>query len=223
MPDIPETNKREPKLPTEDARQRAVPYAELHCKTNFSFLEGASHADELVVHAAELGYRALAITDAHSLAGVVRAHGAAKEIGLKLLIGAEIRPVDAPPVVLWATDRAAYGRLSRLITVGRRRAEKGDSRLAFDDVAEHAEGLIAGVVLLRMRNGECGMGNAQAVNSVPFHIPHSNIPHSDLARYRDVFSARCYALAELHCGPSDERRLAEWIGLAQHAGVPLVA
>ncbi len=57
---------------------------------------------------------------------------------LKLLIGAEIRPVDAPPIVLWATDRAAYGRLSRLITLGSRRVEKGDCRLTFEDVAGHA-------------------------------------------------------------------------------------
>ena len=97
-------------------------YAELHCKTNFSFLEGASHSAELVERAAELGYSALAITDRNSLAGIVRAHGAAKDIGFKLLIGAEITPTDAPPVVLWATDRRSYGRLSRLITVGRRRA-----------------------------------------------------------------------------------------------------
>ncbi len=83
-----------------------MPYAELHAKTNFSFLEGASHPDELVRRAAELGYYALAITDRNSLAGVVRAHGAAKEAGLKLIIGAEITPDDAPPVVLWATDRA---------------------------------------------------------------------------------------------------------------------
>lgn len=119
-------------------------YAELHAKTNFSFLEGASHPDELVCHAAELGYAALAVTDRNSLAGVVRAHGAAKEVGLKLLIGAEITPEDAPPVVLLATDRAAYGRLARLITVGRRRAEKGECRLLLEDVAQHAEGLIAG-------------------------------------------------------------------------------
>ena len=92
MPDVHETNKRQPDLPAENRREGAVPYAELHCKTNFSFLEGASHPDELVVRAAELGYQALAITDAHSVAGVVRAHGAAKQIGLKLLIGAEIRP-----------------------------------------------------------------------------------------------------------------------------------
>src|SRR3982751_1782045 len=104
-------------------------YAELHCKTNFSFLEGASHAKELVARAAELGYAALAITDRHSLAGVVRAHGAAKDLGLKLIVGAEIAPLDVPPVVLWATDRAAYGRLTRLLTVGCRRAAKGQCAL----------------------------------------------------------------------------------------------
>ena len=121
-------------------------YAELHCKTNFSFLEGASHPDELVRQAAELGYRALAVTDRNSLAGVVRAHIAAKEVGLQLIIGAEITPIDAPPVVLWATDRASYGRLCRLITRGRRAAPKGECALTLDDVAEFAEGLIAGVI-----------------------------------------------------------------------------
>ena len=74
-------------------------YAELHAKTNFSFLEGASHPDELVPRAAELGYGALAVTDRNSLAGIVRAHGAAKDAGLKLIVGAEITPEDAPPVV----------------------------------------------------------------------------------------------------------------------------
>ncbi len=64
---------------------------------------------------------------------------------MKLIIGAEITPDDAPPVVLWATDRAAYGRLARLITRGRRRAEKGACRLCFDDIAQHAEGLLAGI------------------------------------------------------------------------------
>jgi error-prone DNA polymerase len=122
-------------------------YAELHAKSNFSFLEGAAHPDELAEQAAALGYRALAITDRASLAGVVRAHGAAKPLGLKLLIGAELHPVDAPPVIVWATDRAAYGRLARLITVGRRRAAKGECHLLFADIAEHAEGLLAGVLL----------------------------------------------------------------------------
>src|SRR6478752_9443391 len=120
-------------------------YAELHCKTNFSFLEGASHPDELVVRAKELGYAALAVTDRESLAGVVRAHTAAKETGLKLIIGAEVHPVDAASAVLWTTDRKSYGRLSRLLTVGRRRAEKGKCELRLADVAELAEGLVAGV------------------------------------------------------------------------------
>src|SRR5580700_9052581 len=109
--------------------EAAIPYAELHCCTNFSFLEGASHPDELVNRAAELGYTALAITDRNSLAGVVRAHVAARTLGLKLLIGAEITPSDAPPVVVWAMDRAGYGRLSRLLTVGRRAAPKGECSL----------------------------------------------------------------------------------------------
>src|SRR5688500_15972523 len=83
-------------------------YAELHCLTNFSFLEAASHPDELVGRAAELGYAALAVTDVNSLAGVVRAHTAAKDHPLHLIVGSEIRPVDAPPVVLWAKDRRGY-------------------------------------------------------------------------------------------------------------------
>jgi error-prone DNA polymerase len=144
MPELPE-----PKRPRHhdglSARIAAARprYAELHCKTNFSFLEGASHADELVQRAAELDYAALAITDRNSLAGVVRAHGAAKQLGLKLLIGAEITPIDGPSLVLLATDRAAYGRLSRLITQGRRSAPKGECRLTCDDLAAYAAGLLA--------------------------------------------------------------------------------
>src|SRR5690606_39007860 len=106
-----------------------------------------SHADELVERAAALGYRALAITDRNTLAGVVRAHAAAKEIGLPLIVGAEITPADAPPVCLWASDRASYANLCRLITTGRRRAPKGECELRFDDIAAHADGLLAGVLL----------------------------------------------------------------------------
>ena len=129
-----------------ESSQRAShhpPYAELHCKTNFSFLRGASHPEELVNRAVELGYHALAVTDRNCLAGAVRMHVAAKRRGLKLMVGAEIVPVDAPPVALLAPTRAAYGQLCRLITVGRRRAIKGDCRITFDDVAAHSEGLIA--------------------------------------------------------------------------------
>src|SRR3954464_2543484 len=122
-----------------------VNYAELWCKTNFSFLEGASHADELASRAAELGCHALAITDRNSLAGVVRAHVAAKAAGLKLLVGAELTPEDASPVLVWAADRAGYGRLARLLTLGRRAAPKGECHLTFAQVAEHAAGLLAGL------------------------------------------------------------------------------
>jgi error-prone DNA polymerase len=178
-------------------------YAELHCKTNFSFLEGASHADELVQRAAALGYSALAITDRHSLAGVVRAHGAAKELGLKLLIGAEVYPADAPPLVLWATNRSSYGRLSRLLTVGRRRAEKGECQLTFQDVAEHAEGLLAGVLLQ--------------------HVENSEELVQQLFAYRDVFEDRCYLLAEIFRGPDDRQLLHEWKILSKQSRIPLVA
>src|SRR5690606_24488084 len=110
-------------------------FAELFCRTNFSFLEAASHPDELVERATALGYEALGVTDINSLAGVVRAHVAAKDSGLKLLIGAEVTPVDAPPAVLLTIDRNGYANLSRLLTVGRRRSKKGECQLTFDDIA----------------------------------------------------------------------------------------
>ena len=191
-------------------------YAELHCKTNFSFLEGASHPDEIVRRAAELGYRALAITDRNSLAGVVRAHGAAKDEGLKLIVGAEITPDDAPPVVLWAADRASYGRLSRLITLGRRRAPKGECRLRFDDIAEHSAGLLAGV-----RGGwrvESGEWREESETAVPLHSPLST-----LNSYRTLFGDRCWLLAELHCGSDDRGRLGRLLEISRQTGIPLAA
>ena len=121
-------------------------YAELHCQSNYSFLTGASHADELVNRAIELGYEALAITDENTLAGVVRAFAAARNTALKLIIGAEIILRDAPPIVLWAPHRDAYANLSKLLTIGRRRAPKGECWLELEDVATYSAGLIAGVV-----------------------------------------------------------------------------
>jgi error-prone DNA polymerase len=112
-------------------------YAELHCVSNFSFLRGASHAEELVAQAKELGYTALAITDECSLAGVVRAHSAARKIGgIKLLIGAEFTLLCGLRLVVIACDRAGYARLSRLITRGRRAAVKGSYALTRDDAGE---------------------------------------------------------------------------------------
>ncbi len=109
-------------------------YAELHCLTNFSFLRGASHPEELAARAAALGYRALAVTDECSLAGVVRAHQAAKEAGLKLIVGCELRLAEGDRLVLLARDREGYAALCRLITRGRRAAPKGEYRLARADL-----------------------------------------------------------------------------------------
>jgi error-prone DNA polymerase len=114
-------------------------FAELHCSSCFTFLTGASHPEELVQRAAELGYEALAITDECSLAGVVRAHQAARQHALKLIIGSQFKLLDSPhtaplQLVLLAPNRAAYGELCALISRGRQRAEKGQYCLHWHDV-----------------------------------------------------------------------------------------
>jgi len=114
-------------------------YAELHALSNFTFLRGASHPEELVHKAAELGYEALAITDECSVSGIVRAHVAAREYGLKkLIIGSELRLSESLKLVALAQNRRGYARLCRLITEGRRAAEKGSYRL---QPAAFADGL----------------------------------------------------------------------------------
>jgi error-prone DNA polymerase len=120
-----------------------MPYAELHCISNFTFLRGASHPEELVARAHELGYAALAITDECSLAGVVRAHVEAKKCALPVVIGSEFRLDDGLRFVLLATDRAGYGKLSALITRGRRNAVKGSYRLTRADIADGVSGCLA--------------------------------------------------------------------------------
>jgi error-prone DNA polymerase len=109
-------------------------YAELHCLTNFTFLNGASHPEELVEQAVKFGYTALAITDECSMAGVVRAHVAARGHDLKLIVGAQFRLEDGLRCVLLATNRTGYGQLCRLITRGRRAAVKGSYRLGREDL-----------------------------------------------------------------------------------------
>src|SRR5450759_4252437 len=118
-------------------------YAELHCLSNFSFLRGASHPEELVARAHQLGYGALALTDECSFAGVVRAHAAAKECGLPLILGSEIHLADGSQLVLLATDREGYGNLSELITRGRRRGVKGRYVLEAKDLDQGLPGCVA--------------------------------------------------------------------------------
>lgn len=121
-------------------------YAELSVTSNFSFLRGASHPEEFVHTAAALGHRFAAICDRNSLAGVVRAHVAAEECGIGLAVGARIVFAEeerAPEVLVFPRDRASYGRLARLLTIGKRRADKGSCLLAVEDLLEHQEGLHA--------------------------------------------------------------------------------
>ena len=194
-------------------------YAELHCKTNFSFLAGASHADELVDAAVKLGYSALAVTDENSLAGVVRAFGAARETKLKLIIGAEILLADAPPLVLWATGRKSYGNLSKLITVGRRRAPKGECWLTLEDVAQHQSGLIAGAIA-QFTGDPNRIGHIVGDVNHPSHHWYCGRPESWYAetnkepnqietmnRTREIFQDRAYLMATLYQGVDDAWRI----------------
>ncbi|MCA9225926.1 MAG: error-prone DNA polymerase, partial [Planctomycetales bacterium] len=155
--------------------------------------------------------------DRNSLAGIVRAHIAAKEAGLKLIVGAELTPVDSAPVVLWATDRESYARLSRLITVGRRRAAKGECELTFQDLAEHHAGLLAGVCGDAWFSGE---SNVRAAGPSMLKLTDSLTP---LDRFRELFGDRAYLLAELHRGPDDASRLELLRRLSCQTRLPLVA
>ncbi len=123
-----------------------VNYVELHCKTNFSFLEGASHAHELAARAIELGYRGLSVTDRDTLAGIVRAHTAAKDLGLPFYVGCELNPIDGPPLVVWPKNRKGYGDLCRLLSLGRLRAQKGYCEISWHDIANHCSDWLAGLI-----------------------------------------------------------------------------
>jgi len=174
-------------------------YAELHCLSNFSFLRGASHPEELVARAHQLGYSALAITDECSFAGVVRAHGAAKAYGLPLIVGSEIQLAGGPQLVLLATEREGYGNLSELITRGRRRGVKGRYVLETQDLDQGLPGCLA---LL-----------------VPGAVP-------DVAQARWLaarFPERAWIAAELLCGANDKARLAALRELGDACGLPLAA
>jgi error-prone DNA polymerase len=153
-------------------------YAELHCLSNFSFLRGASHPEELVERAHALGYAALALTDECSLAGAVRAHLAAKRCGLKLIFGTEVTLQDGLKLVLLAADRKSYGSICSLITTGRRRGKKGSYLLKRVDVES-----VQALVLLLSEKGEDARWAAR-------HFP-----------------GRAWITVELHCGPDDRARL----------------
>ncbi|MEP6657967.1 MAG: PHP domain-containing protein, partial [Betaproteobacteria bacterium] len=180
-------------------------YAELHCLSNFSFLRGASHPEELVERARALGYHALALTDECSVAGVVRGHVAAKECGLKLLIGSELRLADGERLVLLATNRESYGNLTQLITCGRRQAPKGEYRLCREDVARHAGGLLA----LWIPPPPAVDDDAGAVEEAQW--------------IRDLFDHRAWLAAGLFARAQDQRRVARLMRIAAATGLAVVA
>jgi len=175
-------------------------YAELHCLSNFTFLRGASHPEELIERAAALGYCALALTDECSVAGAVRAHVAAKGCGLKLIVGTEVRLDDGTKLVLLAVDRRSYGGLSSLITVGRGRSIKGGYALTRSDLEPVA-----------------------ASGALALLVPEER-PERVCARWlAELFPAGAWIAAELHCGANDRRRLALLGELAAASGLRLVA
>jgi len=171
-------------------------YAELVCISNFTFLQGASHPEELVRHAAELGYAALALTDECSVSGVVRAHEAAVEVGLKLIVGSHFVLEDGSRIILLARNRDGYAELCRLITHARRNAEKGHYQVAHTDFETHLDDCL-GLLL----------------------------PSSDeaITWFTQRFAGRGWlGLALLREG-DDMQRLAQYRAWSQANGLPLVA
>ncbi|HLJ18766.1 MAG TPA: error-prone DNA polymerase, partial [Stellaceae bacterium] len=177
-------------------------YVELQVTSNFSFLRGASFPEELVAEAVRLGHRAVAITDRNTLAGVVRAFKAAEEHDCRLVLGCRLDLTDRSSLLCYPTDRAAYARLCRLLTRGKRRTSKAECHLAYADVVEHGEGQI--VIVLPPDKLDAAFRDF-------------------LAEVRRDFGDRAY-LAGSHLYRGDDgKRLHRLARLAEASGLPLVA
>jgi error-prone DNA polymerase len=174
-------------------------YAELHSVSNFTFLRGASHPGDLIHQAANLGYSALALTDECSMAGVVRAHEAAKERDFKLVVGSEFRSSNDLHLVLLAPSQTAYAQICQLITVARSQAKKGEYQLSR---AQFEDGL-----------SEC----------LALWIAPRNALPSQAAWLRECFPERCWIAVERHRQSDDAKHLAHMQRLGRHMGLPLVA
>ena len=176
-------------------------YAELQVTSNFSFLRGASHPEELALSAAALGHAAIAVTDRNTLAGVVRAHAAAKKAGIRLVVGARLDFTDAPSLLCYPTDRAAYGRLAQLLTLGKRRAEKGQCKLALADLFAYGEG--------------------QILLALPAEPPDRGFAEH-LRLLQRQFGDRLYLVAQHLYRGDDAKRLVRLGALADELGIGLV-
>jgi len=175
-------------------------YAELQCTSHFSFLRGASSCEELFAQAAYLGIREMAIVDRNSLAGIVRAHVAAKEAGIRLIVGCRLDLSDGMAVLVYPTDRQAYARLCRLLSLGKQRGGKAQCRLDWSDLVAYGEGLIA---ILVPDDGD----ELCAVR---------------LRRLSEAFGDRAYMALTLRRRPNDQLRLFELSNMAAQARVPTV-
>jgi error-prone DNA polymerase len=180
-------------------------YVPLFCKSNFSFLEGASFPEELMEEAASLGLKALALTDRDGVYGVVRAFGKAQELGCKLITGATVSVDDGSSLVLLAQTREGYGRLCQLLTLGRRRSAKGESQVTWGEVCAHAEGLLA------LWGGAQGRLAAEAE------------PDAVAGPLREAFGDRLYALVTRHLGAEEVEVEARLLARAARHGLPRVA
>jgi error-prone DNA polymerase len=174
-------------------------YAELHCLSHFSFGRGASSAKELFERAKQQGYSALAITDECTLAGIVRAHVAAQETGMKLIVGSEFTLDDGLKLVLLVEDLTGYRNLCRLITAARMRSAKGEYRLGRTDFSGGLDGLLA--LWLPGREPQPGQGEW----------------------LRSTFPDHAWLAVELHRGPDDQHRQQQLLALAASLRLPAVA
>ncbi|MGE0283492.1 MAG: error-prone DNA polymerase, partial [Rhizobiaceae bacterium] len=167
-------------------------YAELQVTTHFSFLRGASDCEELFARAAQLGIEALGIVDRNSLAGVVRAHEAARTTGVRLIVGCRLDLTDGTSLLVYPTDRPAYARLCRLLSLGKKRAGKAKCHLEWDDVVAYGEGQIV-VLIADKADDLCELR---------------------LRRLGDRFGDRAYLALTLLRRPGDQRRLHALASLA---------
>ena len=175
-------------------------YIELQVTSHFSFLRGASSCEELFAQAALLGIEALAIVDRNSLAGIVRAHEAAKTTGVRLIVGCRLDLDDGLAVLVYPTDRPAYAGLCRLLSLGKKRGGKAKCKLDWSDLVAYGEGLIA-VLVPDEADDTCALR---------------------LRRLRGAFGDRAYMALTLHRRPNDQFRLHELSNLAAQARVPTV-
>ena len=183
-------------------------YTELHITSNFTFLRGASHPDELINHAADLGYTKIAITDRNTLAGIVRAHVAAKARGITLVPACRLDLMDGASLLAYPTDKEAYCRLSALLSKGNLRAEKGECILYKQDVFEHAEGLI----LIAIPPPDL----TESFNFEPSF-------EQQLKEYREAFGINLYLAACRSYQGDDSKKLFRLAQLSDKLDVPMVA